>query len=99
MPSNEIVTAIQKATKYDALVEKLFAGATLATKITPYESDDVYIDCFDIRDYLKVFEPDRYMATVELAKAKAELAKTKAEEEMRIREAEKAKEAADGAAD
>ena len=30
--SNEIVTAIQKATRYDALVEKLFDGATLRLK-------------------------------------------------------------------
>ena len=90
--SNEIVTAIQKAIKYDALVEKLFDGATLATKMTPYDHDEIYIDCFDVRLFLKAFEPERYAAAVKLAKRKAE-------EKMRIRDAEKTKEAADGAAD
>ena len=60
--------------------------------MTPYDHDDIYIDCFDIRQFLKAFEPDRYAAAVKLAKAKAE-------KKMRIREAETAKEAADGAAD
>lgn len=99
MPSNEIVTAIQKATRYDALVATLFDGAKFETKITPYDQDDIYIDCFDVRLLLKAFEPDRYLATVELAKAKAELAKTKAEEKMRIREADTAEGATDCAAD
>lgn len=87
-----IANLARKAAQYEALVETLFDGATLAAKMTPDDPDDIYIDCFDIRVLLKAFEPAWYEDTVELAKAKAE-------EKKRIREAEDAKEAADGAAD
>ena len=92
MIDNSTYLLASKAAKYDALVQTLFDGATLATKMTPYDPDDIYIDCFDIRLLLKSFEPEWYDDAVELAKRKAE-------EKKRIREAEEAKEAADGASD
>ena len=91
--SNEIVTAIQKATRYDALVATLFDGAKFESKITPYDQDDIYIDCFDVRLLLKAFEPERYADAVEFAKAKDKRKKRIMAEEA------KAKEETDGASD
>lgn len=93
MIDNSTYFIARKAAQYDALVQTLFDGATLATKMTPYDPDDIYIDCFDIRILLKAFEPERYADAVEFAKAKDKVKKRIMAEEA------KAKEAADGAAD
>ena len=87
MDDNQIITIIKKAAQYDALAELLFSTATLAC-----DNDDIYVDGFNARVLLRAFEPQRY-------KLKLDILRAQAEAKIRIDEARKAKEAADGAAD
>ena len=87
MDNNQILTLIKKAAQYDALAELLFSTATISS-----DNEEVFFDGFDARILLRSFEPQRYKQTLNLLKAQAEI-------KIRLDEAKKTKEAADGAAD
>lgn len=87
MDNDQIITLITKAAQYDALAELLFSTATLSL-----DKNEIYVDGFNAGVLLRSFEPQRYKQTLDLLRAQAEI-------KIRLDEAKKVKEAADGAAD